>query len=99
VTVNNTDPVFFYCAQVGHCQAGMVFALNPSVCSLLTRIVLTFFRLVRHLMHSNLLRLIRRRLFRVRIRKGEFCLVHPRRVQVEVVPRVLRHSHWGQGIL
>ena len=31
VTVNDTNPAFFYCAQIGHCQAGMVFALNPSV--------------------------------------------------------------------
>ena len=31
ITVNNTNPTFFYCAQVGHCNAGMVFAINPSV--------------------------------------------------------------------
>jgi len=31
ITVNDTNPTFFYCAQVGHCQLGMVFALNPSV--------------------------------------------------------------------
>jgi hypothetical protein len=31
ITVNNTNPAFFYCAQISHCQSGMVFALNPSV--------------------------------------------------------------------
>ena len=31
VTVNDTNPAFFYCAQIGHCNLGMVFALNPSV--------------------------------------------------------------------
>lgn len=31
VTVNDTNPAFFYCAQIGHCQLGMVFAINPSV--------------------------------------------------------------------
>lgn len=30
VTVNATDPMWFYCRQVGHCQAGMVFAINPT---------------------------------------------------------------------
>jgi len=29
VTVNNTDPIWFYCAQVGHCQGGMVGVINP----------------------------------------------------------------------
>jgi len=29
VTVNSTDPMWFYCAQVGHCQAGMVGVINP----------------------------------------------------------------------
>jgi hypothetical protein len=32
VAVNNTNPVWFYCAQTNgtnHCQAGMVFAINP----------------------------------------------------------------------
>jgi len=30
VTVNSTDPIFFYCATVGHCQAGMAGVINPS---------------------------------------------------------------------
>ena len=30
VTVNDTNPVWFYCRQTGHCQKGMVFALNPT---------------------------------------------------------------------
>jgi plastocyanin len=29
ITVNSTDPMWFYCAQVGHCQAGMVGVINP----------------------------------------------------------------------
>ncbi|KAJ6444806.1 LON peptidase N-terminal domain and RING finger protein 1 [Purpureocillium lavendulum] len=28
VTVNNTDPIFFYCAIDGHCQGGMVGVIN-----------------------------------------------------------------------
>ena len=28
-TVKDTDPVWFYCQQTGHCQKGMVFAINP----------------------------------------------------------------------
>jgi hypothetical protein len=35
VTVNDTNPHFFYCAQIGHCNLGMVFAINPSVLSYL----------------------------------------------------------------
>jgi len=31
VMVNSTDPVWFFCRQTGHCQSGMVFAINPSV--------------------------------------------------------------------
>lgn len=31
ITVNDTNPAFFYCAQISHCQLGMVFALNPNV--------------------------------------------------------------------
>jgi len=27
---NATAPLWFYCAHVGHCQQGMVFAVNPS---------------------------------------------------------------------
>ncbi|KAG8894945.1 hypothetical protein FRB99_000887 [Tulasnella sp. 403] len=30
VQVNSTDPIWVYCAQAGHCQAGMVFAANPT---------------------------------------------------------------------
>jgi len=29
VTVQDTKPMWFYCAQTGHCPAGMVFAINP----------------------------------------------------------------------
>ncbi|CEJ60927.1 hypothetical protein PMG11_09481 [Penicillium brasilianum] len=29
VTVNNTDPIWYYCGVVGHCQAGMVGVINP----------------------------------------------------------------------
>jgi len=28
-TVKDTNPVWFYCQQTGHCQQGMVFAINP----------------------------------------------------------------------
>ncbi|KAG9045677.1 hypothetical protein FS837_005861 [Tulasnella sp. UAMH 9824] len=28
VPVTSTDPIWMYCKQVGHCQAGMVFAAN-----------------------------------------------------------------------
>ena len=28
--VNTTDPIFLYCAQVGHCEAGMVMVINPT---------------------------------------------------------------------
>ncbi|KAI3327921.1 Cupredoxin [Xylariaceae sp. AK1471] len=28
--VMNTDPVWFYCAQTGHCGKGMVFSINPT---------------------------------------------------------------------
>ena len=30
ITVMNTNPIWFYCAQVGHCPKGMVGAVNPS---------------------------------------------------------------------
>jgi plastocyanin len=30
VTVNATDPMWFFCRQVGHCANGMVFAINPT---------------------------------------------------------------------
>ena len=30
VMVNSTDPIFFYCTIEGHCQGGMVGAVNPS---------------------------------------------------------------------
>ncbi|EKG17884.1 hypothetical protein MPH_04833 [Macrophomina phaseolina MS6] len=29
VTVNNTDPIWFYCSQGKHCQNGMVGVVNP----------------------------------------------------------------------
>ncbi|OJJ42160.1 hypothetical protein ASPZODRAFT_105718 [Penicilliopsis zonata CBS 506.65] len=29
VTINDTDPIWFYCGQTGHCQAGMVGVINP----------------------------------------------------------------------
>jgi len=29
LTVENTDPIWVYCRQAGHCQQGMVFAVNP----------------------------------------------------------------------
>ncbi|KAJ5647418.1 hypothetical protein N7490_003790 [Penicillium lividum] len=29
LTVNDTNPIWLYCAQVGHCQAGMVAVINP----------------------------------------------------------------------
>jgi len=29
VTVTGTAPMWFYCAQTGHCKSGMVFAINP----------------------------------------------------------------------
>ncbi|KAI0045385.1 hypothetical protein FA95DRAFT_1495490 [Auriscalpium vulgare] len=30
VTVNQTTPLWFYCKQTGHCEKGMVFAVNPT---------------------------------------------------------------------
>ncbi|OAA63567.1 extracellular serine-rich protein [Niveomyces insectorum RCEF 264] len=30
VTINSTDPLFFYCSQVGHCAGGMSGVVNPS---------------------------------------------------------------------
>jgi len=30
VTVNATTPLWFYCRQSTHCEAGMVFAINPT---------------------------------------------------------------------
>ncbi|KAK0483921.1 Cupredoxin [Armillaria novae-zelandiae] len=29
-TVDNTTPLWFFCAQTGHCEAGMVFAVNTT---------------------------------------------------------------------
>lgn len=29
VTIANTDPIWIYCAQVGHCNAGMDMVINP----------------------------------------------------------------------
>lgn len=28
VTINSTDPIFGYCGEEGHCQAGMTFGIN-----------------------------------------------------------------------
>jgi plastocyanin len=30
VTVNQTTPLWFFCRQTGHCEQGMVFAINPT---------------------------------------------------------------------
>ncbi|KAJ7600941.1 Cupredoxin [Mycena floridula] len=30
ITVNVATPLWFYCAQTGHCTKGMVFAINPT---------------------------------------------------------------------
>jgi plastocyanin len=30
ITVNNTQPAWFFCKQTGHCEQGMVFAINPT---------------------------------------------------------------------
>jgi len=30
LTVNGTGPLWFYCRQTGHCESGMVFAINPT---------------------------------------------------------------------
>lgn len=30
ITLDKTDPLWFYCAQGKHCQNGMVFAVNPT---------------------------------------------------------------------
>ncbi|QDS71817.1 hypothetical protein FKW77_009668 [Venturia effusa] len=29
ITINDTQPIFFYCAVASHCQAGMVGVINP----------------------------------------------------------------------
>ncbi|ORX34444.1 hypothetical protein BD324DRAFT_653221 [Kockovaella imperatae] len=29
ITVETSDPIWMFCAQDGHCEAGMVFAVNP----------------------------------------------------------------------
>jgi len=29
-TLTNTEPVWAYCRQAGHCSKGMVFAINPN---------------------------------------------------------------------
>ncbi|KAF3391104.1 hypothetical protein DPV78_011071 [Talaromyces pinophilus] len=29
VTINDTNPIWYYCGQPGHCQAGMVGVINP----------------------------------------------------------------------
>jgi len=30
ISINTTDPIFFYCSQSVHCQSGMVGVINPS---------------------------------------------------------------------
>ncbi|KAI9509609.1 Cupredoxin [Russula earlei] len=30
ITVNATTPLWFFCRQTGHCEQGMVFAINPT---------------------------------------------------------------------
>jgi plastocyanin len=30
ITVNDTTPTWWYCRQAGHCEEGMVFAINPT---------------------------------------------------------------------
>jgi plastocyanin len=29
LTVNDTNPIWFYCATLGHCEAGMAGVINP----------------------------------------------------------------------
>jgi plastocyanin len=29
ITINNTDPIWFYCSETEHCQNGMVAVINP----------------------------------------------------------------------
>jgi len=29
IWVNDTNPIWFYCSQAKHCQAGMVGVINP----------------------------------------------------------------------
>jgi hypothetical protein len=29
LTINSTDSIYYYCGQIGHCQAGMVGVINP----------------------------------------------------------------------
>lgn len=29
ITINDTNPIWIYCAQVGHCNAGMAMVINP----------------------------------------------------------------------
>ena len=33
VTINNTDPIWYYCTATGHCQNGMVGVINPPYAS------------------------------------------------------------------
>jgi len=30
ITVNDTNPLWFYCMQANHCEQGMVFSINPT---------------------------------------------------------------------
>ena len=72
ITVNDTNPTFFYCAQVGHCQLGMVFALNPSVSP---KRYLSDDRRIKHSKHFRLLQVKRLLLFLMRRRKGGRFLI------------------------
>ena len=29
ITINDTNPIWIYCAQVGHCNSGMAMVINP----------------------------------------------------------------------
>jgi len=29
ITVNNSNPIWFYCSTIGHCQGGMIGVINP----------------------------------------------------------------------
>jgi plastocyanin len=46
---NTTVPLWFYCRQVGHCQKGMVFAINPTV----NKTFAAFQTLANHSVSSN----------------------------------------------
>jgi plastocyanin len=29
ITINDTNPIWIYCAQIGHCNSGMAMVINP----------------------------------------------------------------------